>query len=121
MNDAWDAFVYVFMNSDQFLPGPTDEIKVVVAGSWSGEQLAALVSQKARDLFTDDAGAKLPSSPTLHFSGVLLRNPVTVCTTDRFFIPPKYREIHQSFVPEFDTAVCSRRGLNACHGVIIFL
>ncbi|KAK2795991.1 hypothetical protein FQN51_009536 [Onygenales sp. PD_10] len=106
INDAWDAFLGIASNLAAFIPRYVGHAaRFVVTGTSSGGHLAAIVSQlavehlKARTMSMERGSA---GTGTWELSGVILRNPVTVYGADKQYIPPEYRDAHQSWVPELD-------------------
>jgi acetyl esterase/lipase len=117
MNDGIDAFQYIERNIEQFITQSTDPVKVVVSGTSSGGHLAAIVSQNARSWF-QLAENEMPAKQ-VHLSGVLLRAPVTVnAMDDGALIPPKYRDIHQSWMMQYDGADLNRMSMTYNHGSV---
>jgi acetyl esterase/lipase len=114
MDDAWDAFEYVVRNLPTIMPKHMTPVRLVVSGTSSGGQLAAIVSQRARDWLRDSRNAAVAANIIL--SGVLLRAPVTVRGTDGAFIPPAFRELHQSWAEELETNL-DRLGMAENHGL----
>ncbi|THC95559.1 hypothetical protein EYZ11_004984 [Aspergillus tanneri] len=115
MNDGWDAFVHILNNAAQYLAGQTNAARVVLSGTSSGGQLAAIVSQKASRWFADQQS--IPKRPILTFAGVILRNPVTVCGMKRDYIPPQFQDCHRSWAPELETSLLERSEMGANHGI----
>lgn len=113
VNDAWDAFQYMVTNISHLVgnlaPGM---IKLVVSGTSSGGQLAAIVSQRAQ---TWMKGNNYCARITMR--GVLLRAPVTVRGTDSLFIPPRFRDMHKSWRDELETALLKRQEMEENHGM----
>lgn len=116
MNDGIDAFQYIARNIQQFITEFIDPVKVVVSGTSSGGHLAAIVSQNARSWFQLPENERLPKQVQL--SDVLLRAPVTVNATDGALIPHKYREIHQSWMMQYDGADLNRISMTYNHGSV---
>lgn len=114
INDGWDAFEYIETNLSTLLPRHRAPVKVVISGTSSGGQLAAIVSQNARDWMREQKKATAAASVTL--SGVLLRAPVTVCGMDAALIPPCFRDLHQSWTEKLDTEKVDRQGMAKNHG-----
>lgn len=96
INDAWDSFLNIANNIATIIPTYSQPANFVIAGTSSGGYLATLVSQLAT------AHMKAQETRTWAVSGVILRNPVTVYGADKQYIPPRFRDIHQSWVPELD-------------------
>ncbi|KAB8075880.1 Alpha/Beta hydrolase protein [Aspergillus leporis] len=115
MDDAWDAFEYVVRNLPTIMPKHMTPVRLVVSGTSSGGQLAAIVSQRARDWLRDSRNAAVAANIIL--SGVLLRAPVTVRGTDGAFIPPAFRELHQSWAEELETNL-DRLGMAENHDLL---
>ncbi|KAB8229015.1 putative lipase/esterase [Aspergillus alliaceus] len=115
MNDAWDAFEYVVRNLSIIVPKHIPPVRLVIAGTSSGGQLAAIVSQRARDWLQDPRTATVAANIIL--SGVLLRAPVTVRSTDRAFIPPAFRELHGSWAEKLETNL-DRLGMAENHDLL---
>lgn len=88
VNDAWDALVGI---SERRISG-----KLIIAGSSSGGQLAAQVSQIAKD-----------ASPKVkNIDGLLLRCPVTANNYENGSkIPPSFRPMHASWSTSFETSL----------------
>ncbi|KLJ05593.1 hypothetical protein EMPG_10926 [Blastomyces silverae] len=96
INDAWDSFLNIAENIATIVPRYAGPANFVIAGTSSGGHLAAIVSQLAA------AHMKTQETPAWTVSGVVLRSPVTVYGADKQYIPPQFRDIHQSWVPELD-------------------
>ncbi|RHZ47121.1 putative lipase/esterase [Aspergillus thermomutatus] len=116
INDGWDAFECIVTNLSTVLPKHCPPVRVVISGTSSGGQLAAIVSQKARDWLRDPKKATAAASITL--SGVLLRAPVTVRGTDAAWIPPCFRYLHQSWTENVETEKLDRQGMAANHDLL---
>ncbi|RHZ59839.1 hypothetical protein CDV55_104829 [Aspergillus turcosus] len=116
INDGWDAFEYIVTNLSTLLPNHCTPVKVVICGTSSGGQLAAIVSQKARDWLLEQKRVTAAASVTL--SGVLLRAPVTVCGADAVLIPPCFRDLHQSWTEKLDTEKVDRQGMAENHELL---
>jgi acetyl esterase/lipase len=114
MNDAWDAFGWVVRNLSAIVPEHITPIRLVISGTSSGGQLAAIVSQRARDWLQDLRNATVAANIIL--SGVLLRAPVTVRGTDGAFIPPAFRDLHRSWAEKLETNL-DRLGMAENHGL----
>ncbi|GFF86600.1 hypothetical protein IFM61606_05440 [Aspergillus udagawae] len=110
INDGWDAFEYIVTNLSTLLPEHGTLVRVVISGTSSGGQLAAIVSQKARDWMREQ---KKATGVTL--SGVLLRAPVTVRGTDAALIPPCFRDLHQSWTEKLETEKLDRQDMAENH------
>ncbi|KAK2808740.1 hypothetical protein FQN50_004412 [Emmonsiellopsis sp. PD_5] len=109
INDAWDGFLGIANNLPNFVPRYMGHAaRFVVAGTSSGGHLAAIVSQlaveqmKAQTMSRTSTEQRSAGTGTWELSGVILRNPVTVYGADKQYIPPEYRDAHQSWVPELD-------------------
>jgi acetyl esterase/lipase len=113
INDGWDAFEYIVTNLPTLLPKHGASVRVVISGTSSGGQIAAIVSQKARDWMRDPTKTTAAAGVTI--SGVLLRAPVTVRGTDAALIPPCFRDLHQSWTEELETKL-NRQGMAENHG-----
>lgn len=88
LQDAYDTFTYVSTN----IP----HSKLVLVGSSSGGQLAAQVSQRARD------DLKLKAA----IDGILLRCPVTVdASHGATRIPERFQSIHTSYSESFSNCL----------------
>lgn len=113
VNDAWDAFQYIVANLSSLVenlaPGM---IKLVVSGTSSGGQLAAIVSQRAQTWMKGNT-----SCARITMSGVLLRAPVTVRGTDSLFIPPRFKDMHKSWRAELETTLLKRQEMKENHGI----
>ncbi|GIJ83487.1 hypothetical protein Asppvi_002309 [Aspergillus pseudoviridinutans] len=115
INDGWDAFEYIVTNLSTLLPKHGTSARVVISGTSSGGQLAAIVSQKARDWIRDPTKATAAAGVTL--SGVLLRAPVTVRGTDAALIPPCFRDLHKSWTEKLETNL-DRQGMAENHDLL---
>ncbi|GFF64390.1 cell wall alpha-1,3-glucan synthase ags1 [Aspergillus lentulus] len=113
INDGWDAFEYIVTNLPTLLPKHGASVRVVISGTSSGGQLAAVVSQKARDWMRDPTKTTAAAGVTI--SGVLLRAPVTVRGADAALIPPCFRDLHQSWTEELETEKLDRQGMAENH------
>jgi acetyl esterase/lipase len=90
VNDAWDAYVGI---SERGVQGD-----LVLVGSSSGGQLAAQITQFARD---SDAKEKL-----IPIRGLVLRCPVTVRSFEGgSSIPTRFRKLHTSCSVSFETSL----------------
>lgn len=114
INDGWDAFQYIVTALPSLVPRHTEPVNLVISGTSSGGQLAAIVSQRARDWFKVVENAAIPAKITL--SGVLLRAPVTVRGTNAAFIPPRFRDMHHSWSVDFETPGLDRPDMEQSHG-----
>ncbi|KAF9775961.1 hypothetical protein IL306_005907 [Fusarium sp. DS 682] len=114
INDGWDAFQHIVTALPSLVPRHTDPVNLVISGTSSGGQLAAIVSQRARDWFKAVKNAGTAANVTL--SGVLLRAPVTVRGTNAAFIPPRFRDMHHSWSADFETPVLDRPNMEQSHG-----
>jgi hypothetical protein len=116
VNDAWDAFQYIVTNLSSLVtnlaPGM---VKLVVSGTSSGGQLAAIVSQRAQTWMKGNI-----SCANITMSGVMLRAPVTVRGTDSCFIPPRFRDMHKSWCAELETTLLKRQEMEGNHGMYYF-
>jgi len=91
VEDAYDAFIAV---TEALAPKPTG---LIIVGSSSGGQLAAQVAELARNN---------SSAVPIEIDGLLLRCPVTVDATEGgIHIPPRFREMHKSLTPSFETSL----------------
>ncbi|KAM5500068.1 hypothetical protein McanMca71_000512 [Microsporum canis] len=111
-NDAWDGFIFVAENLKVFLPRHDgSSVDIVVAGTSAGGQLAAVISQLARDYQKDssykDRGWRL--------KGTCLRSPVTVYGADKTFVPPQFRDMHVSWAEQYEAAGLNREGMKVTH------
>lgn len=111
INDGWDAFQYIVTNLSSLLanlaPGMTN---LVVSGTSSGGQIAAIVSRRAQTWMKGNV-----SCDNITMSGVLLRAPVTVRATEARFIPPAFRDLHKSWCAELETVRLTRREMEEMH------
>jgi acetyl esterase/lipase len=107
--------VYIITDLSALVPRLCSSVRVVICGTSSGGQLAAIVSQKARDWLRERKNAVAALGVTL--SGVLLRAPVTVCGMDAALIPPCFRDLHQSWTESLETEKVDRRGMTENHGL----
>ncbi|EED23512.1 lipase/esterase, putative [Talaromyces stipitatus ATCC 10500] len=114
VNDGWDAFRYIVTNLSSLVanlaPGM---VNMVVSGTSSGGQLAAIVSQRAQTWMKGNI-----SCAKITMSGVLLRAPVTVNGTDSHFIPPRLRDIHKSWCAELETTLLKRHEMEENHDAL---
>ncbi|KAH8601233.1 Alpha/Beta hydrolase protein [Bisporella sp. PMI_857] len=88
--------------------------RLIVMGSSSGGQLAAMVSQEYRTRFFQiSEGVQTPK-----IDGVLLRGPVTCdATDDGANLPARFRYYHTSMSPGFHTSLLSSAAVNATNRV----
>ncbi|KAF3490743.1 alpha/beta hydrolase fold-3 domain-containing protein [Arthroderma uncinatum] len=112
VNDVWDGFLYVAENLKTFVPryDGASSVDIIVAGTSAGGQLAAVISQLARDYQSN-----CPLVRKWRLKGTCLRSPVTVYGPDKEFIPPIYRDMHESWAQEFEAAGLTREGMKATH------
>jgi acetyl esterase/lipase len=83
--------------------------KLILMGSSSGAQLAAMVSQRYND---SDSVQRVRQGKMIY--GVLLRAPVTCDATEgRLNLPPRFRNFHTSMSPAFHTSLLSTPALTA--------
>ncbi|KAK2735916.1 hypothetical protein FQN57_001056 [Myotisia sp. PD_48] len=111
-NDAWDSFIHIALNTKSLVPrfeAGAAPVDIILAGTSAGGQLAAIVSQLARDHLV-----KEPSS-NWRIRGVVLRSPVTVNGSSTKYIPTQYQAIHRSWAPEFETGSLSLEVMGASH------
>jgi len=81
--------------------------KLLLMGSSSGGQLAAMVSQEYQH-------NRPPSLRDINVHGVLLRGPVTCdATEDGTSLPPQFKEYHTSMSTAFHTSLLSSPAVNA--------
>ncbi|KAF4333751.1 lipase esterase [Fusarium beomiforme] len=114
INDGWDAFQHIVTALPSLVPRHTEPVNLVISGTSSGGQLAAIVSQRARDWFKAVENSGTAAKVTL--SGVLLRAPVTVRGTNAVFIPPRFRDMHHSWAADFETLLLNRLNMEQSHG-----
>jgi acetyl esterase/lipase len=94
--------------------------RLIVMGSSSGGQLAAMVSQHMRDS-SQFSYPPLKDSTTRRIDrktidGVLLRGPVTCNASDAgTHLPTRFRAFHTSLSPAFYTSLASETALNAAN------
>ncbi|KAK2879983.1 hypothetical protein FQN49_000676 [Arthroderma sp. PD_2] len=111
VNDAWDGFLHIAENLKSFIPRyEGSSVDIIVAGTSAGGQLAAAVSQLARDYQKDHLLER-----KWRLKGACLRSPVTVYGADKNFIPPRFRGMHESWAQEFEAAGLTREGMTATH------
>ncbi|PGH02591.1 hypothetical protein AJ79_07595 [Helicocarpus griseus UAMH5409] len=96
INDAWDSFLHIAENPTTFIPRYAGSADIVIAGTSSGAQLASIVSQLAVKHLQEQ------ETQTWKVCGVILRTPVTVYAAEERYIPPQFRSLHQSWVPELE-------------------
>lgn len=102
-DDALTAFIYIVQR--------TKLRRVVVMGSSSGGQLAAMVSQEFQ------LNCPLPLK-NIKIHGVLLRGPVTCDATEGGEnLPPMFKEFHTSMSMAFHTSLLSSAAVNATNRV----
>ncbi|KAG7411263.1 AB hydrolase superfamily protein [Fusarium oxysporum f. sp. rapae] len=116
INDGWDAFQHIVTALPRLVPRHTEPVNLVISGTSSGGQLAAIVSQRARNWFKAVENAGTAAKMTL--SGVLLRAPVTVRGTNAAFIPPRFRDMHHSWSADFETPSLDRPNMEQSHDVL---
>lgn len=113
INDGWDAFQYIVTNLSSLVANlASGMINLVVSGTSSGGQIAAIVSQRAQTWMKGNV-----SCVNITMSGVLLRAPVTVRGTEARYIPPPFRDLHQSWCAELETVRLTRQGMEEIHGM----
>lgn len=116
INDGWDAFKYIVSHLSDVVPNPTRPVNLVICGTSSGGQLAAIVSQKTRDWLNGPTNAAVNQS--VKITGVLLRAPVTVRGVDLETIPPRFQDLHRSWSSEGETRRLRRENMKQNHGMV---
>lgn len=112
INDGWDAFEYIVSHLPDLVPNAIRSLNLVLSGTSSGGQLAAMVSQRARDWLQGE---------TVKLAGVLLRAPVTVRGVETESIPRRFRDAHGSWCAELETVRLDRAGMKEIHGTFLLL
>lgn len=115
INDGWDAFKHIVSHLPDLVPDASRPVNLVICGSSSGGQLAALVSQRAREWLVEPENATV--SQKVNLVGVLLRAPVTVRGVAPESIPPRFQDAHSSWCAELETVRLDRAGMKEIHGM----
>lgn len=118
IDDGWDAVQHIIRNLSSFVPHNTAPTKLVLCGTSSGGHLAAILSQRLPRWLSMAENASLTAE--VSFNGILLRAPVTVRGTDPKFIPPKFRQLHRSWMDDYHGAEMDRLSMTRNHGAWFF-
>ncbi|KAL5362231.1 Alpha/Beta hydrolase protein [Aspergillus floccosus] len=113
IDDGWNAVQHIISNLSSIVPNNTGPTKLVLCGTSSGGHLAAILSQRLPKWLSAADNASLAAQ--VSFDGVLLRAPVTVRGTDPEFIPPKFRQLHRSWMDDYHEAEMDRLSMTRNH------
>ncbi|EEH33368.2 hypothetical protein PAAG_04418 [Paracoccidioides lutzii Pb01] len=111
INDAWDSFLNIANNNPTtLLPKNTGSTNFYYCGHsiWQTSSCHSVSVGNSASLKTLDI-------PTLAVCGVVLRNPATVYGAEKQYIPPRFRDIHQSWVLELDHPRLFREEMKKVH------
>ncbi|KAJ5613232.1 hypothetical protein N7510_006426 [Penicillium lagena] len=114
LEDGWNATQYIMSNLSSLVQIHTTPVNLVVSGTSSGGQLAAIVSHRAGSWLS--AAENSTHAAKISFNGVLLRAPVSVRGTDTEFIPPRFRDLHRSWSSDYTGAELDRMSMIRNHG-----